>query len=618
MTDKRGQVSIFVVIALVIIGVLILFFAFRGGFGGEEIPSELLPVFDFYQSCINYETQNAVQIAGEQGGYIIVTDYVPGSEYAPFSSHLNFLGSPVPYWYYISANGVIKEQVPSKEEMERQIAQYIQEGMRRCDFESFNRQGFLVQRKEAAVNVDIQDNKVVAEVNSDLEVSRENNRAIKNLHKVEVETKLGKFYNLAREIYEEEKQKAFLEEYALDVLYLYAPVDGAEIQCGPKIWSTVNVIRDLRDGLEANIQTIKFKGGDYDVEDDGEYFIVDKSVDENVRAFYSRDWPTKIEISGDGIDEDIMIAEAIGTQQGLGVMGFCYVPYHFVYDVSFPVLIQIYDNDELFQFPVVAVIDKNVPREAVFSELSEEEEFDLCEFPTQKIQVDLFDVNLNRVNGNVSYECFSQRCRLGETKGGRFSGFAPACVNGFLHVRANGFADKRQLMSTNIETFTEVILDRESEVKVDLEVGGTPLRGTAVASFVKDNGDSVTAALPGFDEIKLSEGTYEVKVYVYGNSSVVIPATTKTQCTDVPKGGLLGFFGGTKEKCFDISVPETKIEHALIGGGKADTYLLDSELRKGRLTLKVDRLPTPNSIDMLSQNFEVFETKGVGFEFHEI
>ena len=121
------------------------------------------------------------------------------------------------------------------------------------------------------------------------------------------------------------------------------------------------------------------------------------------------------------------------------------MPYHFVYDVSFPALIQIYDEDELFQFPVAIIIDNNVPREAVFSELSlEEEDFDLCQYPTQAVDVNLFDVNLDRADGDVSYECFNQKCRLGETRNGRIVGSVPACVNGFLHVRAEGFADKKQ------------------------------------------------------------------------------------------------------------------------------------------------------------------------------
>ena len=29
-----------------------------------------------------------------------------------------------------------------------------------------------------------------------------------------------------------------------------------------------------------------------------------------------------------------MIAKPVGTEQGMGIMGFCYSPYHFVYDIN--------------------------------------------------------------------------------------------------------------------------------------------------------------------------------------------------------------------------------------------------------------------------------------------
>jgi hypothetical protein len=160
-----------------------------------------------------------------------------------------------------------------------------------------------------------------------------------------------------------------------------------------------------------------------------------------------------------------------------------------------------------------------------------------------------------------------------------------------------------------------VILDREYDVSVDLMVGATPLTGTAIVSFVREDGRTTAIALPENNEVTLSEGNYEIKVYVYDNSSIRIPATTKSECVDVPRKGVLGFLGMSKEKCFDISLPETKIDYALVGGGKTEAYFLESELQKGKLALRVDKLPVPNSVEMLAYNFELFETKGVDFEF---
>jgi len=422
---------------------------------------------------------------------------------------------------------------------------------------------------------------------------------------------------MAREIYDFEKEEAIFEQYGTDVLSLYAPVDGVKIQCAPEIWSTQEVMGEIRQGLDDNFRTIKFKGNYYDVsEKEREYFVIDKQVDESVNVIYSESWPTKIEVVGSDVDEVVMVAEAVGTQEGMGVMGFCYVPYHFVYDVYFPVMVQIYDLNEMFQFPVVAVIENNVPREAIVGDslISEEDEFDLCKFKTQEVEVSLYDVNLNKVDGNISYACFDQKCRLGETSGGVIRGMVPACVNGYLSVRAGGFADKKQLFSSNDEVFADILMEREYELDIDMKNLG---EGSGIVLFTRDDGKTSSVALPEVDKVTLAEGQYEVKVFVYGDSSITIPASTKTQCMDAPREGLLGFVGMTEEKCFDITIPETKVEYALVGGGTQNAYILESELMKGKITIRVDKFSRPGSLEELASNFELLDAKGVGLDFHD-
>ncbi len=281
--------------------------------------------------------------------------------------------------------------------------------------------------------------------------------------------------------------------------------------------------------------------------------------------------------------------------------------------MSFPVLIQIYNNEEIFQFPVVVVIDKNTAKQAELSELSAEStnEFDLCEFKTQDIAINLYDINLNKADANISYQCFDQKCRLGESIDGRFVGKAPSCLNGYLIVRGEGFAEKREAFSSNKEAFVDIVLDREHDVNINLEVGGKLLQGTAIVSFTNDAGKGVSASLPDVKNLKLSEGHYNVKVYVYGDSSIKIPAGKKTQCQEVPRSGLFGLFGATREECFDIVIPETKIDSALRGGGKGEIYLLENQLADGELTIKVDEFKAPASLEELQYNYAIFESSGV-------
>ncbi len=617
--NKRAQVTIFIILALVIVFGLVSFFLVRENLSLGDVPSELRPVYDYYLSCIDAEAKNGVALLGMQGGRIDVGNYVPGSDYAPFSTHLNFLGQEVPFWYYVSSNGVIKENVPTINEMENELEEFIQEGIDGCDLDVFEERGFIIENSDPDVDVSIESGKIIVSVDSNLAVEKGEVSAIKDKHELEFNSKLRNFYDDAQLVYKKQLESAFLEEYGVDVLRLYAPVDGVEITCSPKTWKTQEIVENVQNGLEGNIGALKLGGNYYDLSDKKrEYFVVDQEISSggNVNFIYSKNWPTKIEIVGDGVDDSLIIAEPVGNQPGMEMMGFCYVPYHYVYDLSFPVMVQFYDSSEMFQFPVVTIIDNNLPREGIYSTLAgEQEEFDLCEFTNQEVSINLYDFNLNSVDANVSYQCFNQRCNLGESKDGYLESSVPSCLNGYLIARADGYEEKRQLFSSNSESSAEVILNREYEMEVNVNVDGSGLNGDAIVTLTRDDGESVSSVLPENDNVKLSEGPYKVKVYVYGNSSITIPESRRTECKDIPKGGLAGIFGGTQEECFEITIPETKIEYALIGGGVVDDFFLESDLKKGKISFNVQGLSMPRSIEDLQNNYAAFENNFVEVVF---
>ncbi len=500
--------------------------------------------------------------------------------------------------------------------LRKKIAQYVQERINECNLGDFYSQGFEIGFGDPEAKVTIDSGKVTVNVNQRINIIKGDSSASKSEHKVEVVSKFGKLYDTAKQVYTKEMESAFLENYSEDVLRMYAPVDGVELGCSPKIWKTREVIDGLKNALEANVAAVKMKGDYYSLNDKkDEYFVVNSKVDEAVRFMYSKEWPGRFEIYGDGVSNEMMIANVVGNQPGLGAMGFCYAPYHFVYDMRFPVMVQVYDSTEIFQFPIVVIIDKNVPRKAAVVQLEEEESLDVCEYADQNIEVKVYDTNLNFVNGNTSvyYQCFDEQCKVGETKNGYLTGRVPTCVNGQLIVKSDGYSEGKQIFSSNRESGAEVIMDREYNLDVDLIVSGGKSNGIAVVLF---NGNKVySTALPEGNKMKLSEGLYNVSVYVYDNSSIIIPGTTKTECYEVPRQGLLAFFGSTREECTNIQIPETKIEQALSGGGQSELYVFSNDLEKGKMTINVGALPKPISLERLQYNFELFDKQGVDLQF---
>ena len=609
MTNKKAQVTLWVIIALFIIAAVVLYTIFSGKIGGERIPREFSPVYSYYEECILQAGKNALYIAESQGGHIYNIENIPGSDYAPFSSNLNFLGVNIPYWFYLTGNGVAKEKVPSKDEIASEISRYIKEKIAECDFQEFERQGFLINLTEPAVQTSIELDRVVVNVDSNLMVSKEGANAERRKHKIEIDSKFGNLYEEAKRIYNKEQKESFLENYSVDVLRLYAPVDGVIVDCAPKVWKTREVVSELKEALENNIMALRV-GEIKDTKNAKEkYFTIpfNKKVD-SINFLYNKNWPGRVEIYG--ADQELMVAEPIGNQEGLGILGFCYAPYHFVYDVSFPVLIQLMSGDEIFQFPVVVIIDKNLPKQGIYSNISEvignENLPNFCEFPNKDVTVRLFNKNLEKVDGEVNFLCFDQRCSVGRTTDGSIEGKIPACLNGQLEVNAEGYAPKKMLFSSNSERFADIILDKEYQVNISLKVGGKPFDGIAFV-LIKGPDFIRSANLPDMKEIKISEGMYNITVYVYSNDSLTIPESKKTQCVDVARSGLLGLFGSTRQECVEITLPETKIEYALIGGGRGENYLLESDLEKGNLVLEVEELPIPKTLEELQQNYYNFD-----------
>jgi hypothetical protein len=425
--------------------------------------------------------------------------------------------------------------------------------------------------------------------------------------KFDIESKLGKFHQIALDIYNYEKTQMFLEKYGVDVMRLYAPVDGVEVTCAPKVFDKQKIGENITQGLSENVGMLKVKGNYYSLSSTvNKYFVtnIGKDIDESVNFLYSPQWPTRIEIYGDDV------AEPVGLQEGLGVLGFCYVPYHMVYDIDFPVLIQVFDNKEVFQFPVAVVINKNTPRNAVQGEAGQSIDSKICQYPDYQVTVNTYDASLNPVEAKLKFTCLDSECGIGETKiSGRdavFTGGIPACVNGFIIARAPGYADGKYQISSNEEGSANIIMNKLYGIPLDLGKVDS-----AIVTF-RSQDYSTTVLYPDTNFVNLSEGYYNVSVMAFRNSSLTLNAVSERKCIKVPQSGLGGMFGLTDEKCFDMNIPGQTVDYALVGGGSAQEYLTENQLSKAnKLNINVPLFKTPSSIQEVQNNYLAVENSTV-------
>jgi len=609
MKNRRGQVTIFIIIAVVLVAAIVGILIFRNQLTPSLPSAEISPIQTTLLSCLESYTKTGVSVLESQGGYIYLPEFEAGSNYMPFSSQLDFMGNGIPYWYYVSGNNIQKEQVPSKTEMQEQLARYIEEKIRNCRFDSYYEQGFAIKQGEPSAKVTINQENIDISLTMNLGITKGEETSNLKTHNIKLNTNLGRLYDTSKKLYQYEQDSLFLENYGVDILRLYAPVDGIEITCSPKVWAANNIFNDLQNGIESNTQALKTKGGQYTLtKDENKYFITDFSSTENIRFLNSKDWTYSFEVDS---EDPILIANPVGNQPGLGILGFCYVPYHFVYNIKYPVLVQVSSGDETFQFPLAVVILGNNPRKPLDATASQIQVPELCKYKNTLVNVKTIDNKMNPINSDISFECFGTKCNIGSTANGILNEQFPQCVNGYILARTEGYREAKYLYSTTKSGEVTIVLNKLYNLNVDLKLDGIKYSNKAIIIFDSDNG-AKTISYPEQKSVELSEGQYEITAYIYKDSQLKLESTTTEQCVDVPRQGLGGLFGLTQKKCFDLDIPEQVLSSALAGGGKVSYYALENELVSSRtIELNAKSLPEPKTLEQLQENYILFESKNL-------
>ena len=622
--SRKSQVAIFVIVAIIIVALVLGFFVFKDRIFSVNMPTEISPVFNYYTSCIQSNLEDAASLAGSHAGYLENPEFSAGTNYAPFSSELNFLGQGVPYWYYLSGNGVAVENIPSKTQIEQQMNTYLKQEFSKCGLDSFIAQGYNVTLGEPTFKTSIKSDQISSIVSQKISIGFADKSFTVNSFDVQITNSFGSLYDTAKLIYDYEKKTSFLENYSTDVLYTYAPVSGTEFNCSPMIWDPHTVFTKLRQALETNIQLIRVPGNYYQKVDP--YFITGKNSSLNVKnaqvSFsYSGDWASRFEVWP--TESNLMVANPIGNQPGLSAMGFCYVPYKFVYDLYFPVMIQVYNSDasELFQFPVAVVINKNVARESQQSEYTAPVE-SICNNANTEVTISTYDINLQPVEASVKFRCLTDSCEVGKTQLDNATGLAsitklmPQCVNGVLVVNAPGYKEKKYVISTNEESNADIILDKEYKLPLEIYVDNSLVSDSAllIVSDTLENQTTVISAIsyPSTKQITLGEGNYTFNLQVFKSSGVNIPATTTQQCVNVPQEGILGMFGFDSEQCTDLTIPAQNIANVIFAGGNQNQYLVPGELDGAKVfRIYAAGIKVPSSVDEVQASYDTIQGQGL-------
>jgi len=183
MYAKKGQIAVFVIIAvMIVLGILLVIFVGGGSYdqasfeGSNEIDREL-------RDCFNQRSIDATRLAGLQGGYVNLPE-----------NHIRNGDSKITYGLRNGKNVLIR-----KNDMEKEIASYLSIAMPFCLNDNL-----IVANTEleiASVDVKIRNDFVMIENDIIVGVVKgEESYTLEETYEVSLNVNLGNMHNVANEI----------------------------------------------------------------------------------------------------------------------------------------------------------------------------------------------------------------------------------------------------------------------------------------------------------------------------------------------------------------------------------------------------------------------------------
>ncbi len=184
---KRGQITIFIIIAIIIVACVVGFFLFRQELKLEDIfTSKDNSVYLFVENCITDTGKDAIYHVAENGGY--------------FLSHEFSTSEGIPYYYY---NG--KNYMPSKTRIEKEISYYMNQILSFCTEDFIDFPNLNITEREIETETKITNDEVIFNVKYPLTIKEgEETTRIEDFKNIKIPVRLDTIYNSIEEIIEEQ------------------------------------------------------------------------------------------------------------------------------------------------------------------------------------------------------------------------------------------------------------------------------------------------------------------------------------------------------------------------------------------------------------------------------
>ena len=189
--NKRGQIAIFVIVAIVIVGAIIVLFAYPKissvGTSSETSPEQYL------RECIQQDVKNSIKLLAEQGGEQNPTGYI------------NYLDTKIKYLCYISGNfrPCLIQQPMLITNFEKELSTMLTSKLDSCAkrlITEYEARGYSVSSSEISSEVSLGSGKVSLKFNAPMTITREETSRKFDNFEVNIDSKIYDLLSIATSI----------------------------------------------------------------------------------------------------------------------------------------------------------------------------------------------------------------------------------------------------------------------------------------------------------------------------------------------------------------------------------------------------------------------------------
>ena len=170
MARKRGQVTIFIIIGILILATFSIFYYLQYiSTGSQEINAQrifsfgfdIAPIKNYIEDCLKTTSINAVKNISEQGGYYNLDNVLSTNSSSLYQTA---------YYFYEDRN-----LMPNKQTVEKEIENYIDDHILFCinEFNVFKEQGFNISFDYIKNSVTLNPNEISTSIDMPVEISKE-------------------------------------------------------------------------------------------------------------------------------------------------------------------------------------------------------------------------------------------------------------------------------------------------------------------------------------------------------------------------------------------------------------------------------------------------------------